>query len=623
MSSRIRGNALSLLGLIASAACLADESFRDLNKNGLLDPYEDRSQSVEQRVDDLLDRMTVAEKAGQMFINRSIVNGDASLVYIPGSGPERHDALDAINRRYMSHFNIWDISDPVVFATWQNNLQKHAEANTRLGIPITLASDPRHHFSTNIFAFEGAGFSQFPETLGLAAIGDLELVTTFADIVRREYLAVGLRLALHPQIDLATEPRWPRINGGFGEDAKLSAAIAKAYVRGMQEDRLSGTSVATMTKHFPGGGPQNEGLDPHFEFQKGQVYPGKQFEYHLQPFEAAIEAGTASIMPYYGVPVGQTSEEVAMAFNRDIISGLLRGRYGFEGIICSDWGIITDISVGDGVIWPARAWGVENLERRDRVRKALDAGIDQFGGETATDLVVDLVDSGEIPLERIDQSVRRILKQKFELGLFDDPYVNVSKVSNIVGRTEARKSGHLAQIHAMTLLKNSTAVLPLEKSKLQVYLQGIDEAAVSPYASIVSSPGDADFAIIRLKTPWYPVETDNPFAKGFHHGDLDFKGDEREAILELLRTVPTIVVLYLDRPAVFPGIAEESVAVVADFGASDRAVVEVLFGIASPQGRLPFELPSSMDAVRDQLADVPADSRNPLFELGFGLSYED
>jgi len=623
VSSRIRGNALSLLGLIASAACLADESFRDLNKNGLLDPYEDRSQSVEQRVDDLLDRMTVAEKAGQMFINRSIVNGDASLVYIPGSGPERHDALDAINRRYMSHFNIWDISDPVVFATWQNNLQKHAEANTRLGIPITLASDPRHHFSTNIFAFEGAGFSQFPETLGLAAIGDLELVTTFADIVRREYLAVGLRLALHPQIDLATEPRWPRINGGFGEDAKLSAAIAKAYVRGMQEDRLSGTSVATMTKHFPGGGPQNEGLDPHFEFQKGQVYPGKQFEYHLQPFEAAIEAGTASIMPYYGVPVGQTSEEVAMAFNRDIISGLLRGRYGFEGIICSDWGIITDISVGDGVIWPARAWGVENLERRDRVRKALDAGIDQFGGETATDLVVDLVDSGEIPLERIDQSVRRILKQKFELGLFDDPYVNVSKVSNIVGRTEARKSGHLAQMHAMTLLKNSTAVLPLEKSKLQVYLQGIDEAAVSPYASIVSSPGDADFAIIRLKTPWYPVETDNPFAKGFHHGDLDFKGDEREAILELLRTVPTIVVLYLDRPAVFPGIAEESVAVVADFGASDRAVVEVLFGIASPQGRLPFELPSSMDAVRDQLADVPADSRNPLFELGFGLSYED
>jgi beta-glucosidase len=204
VSSRIWGKALSLLGLIASAACLADESFRDLNKNGLLDPYEDRSQSVEQRVDDLLDRMTVAEKAGQMFINRSIVNDDASLVYIPGSGPERHDALDAINRRHMSHFNIWDISDPVVFATWQNNLQKHAEANTRLGIPITLASDPRHHFSTNIFAFEGAGFSQFPETLGLAAIGDLELVTTFADIVRQEYLAVGLRLALHPQVDLAT-----------------------------------------------------------------------------------------------------------------------------------------------------------------------------------------------------------------------------------------------------------------------------------------------------------------------------------------------------------------------------------------------------------------------------------
>ena len=277
-------------------------------------------------------------------------------------------------------------------------------------------------------------------------------------------------------------------------------------------------------------------------------------------------------MPYYGVPVGQTSEEVAMAFNRDIISGLLRGRYGYEGVICSDWGVITDISVADGVIWPARAWGVEHLERKDRVRKALDAGIDQFGGETATDLVVELVDSGEIPLERIDESVRRILKQKFELGLFDDPYVDVSKVPEIVGRTESKQLGHQAQMHAMTLLKNSAAVLPLDKSKLRVYIRDIDEAVVSSYVSIAATPQDADFAIIRLKTPWYPVETDNPFARGFHHGDLDFKGDEREAILDLLRTVPTIVVIYLDRPAVIPKITEESVAVVADFGASDRAV---------------------------------------------------
>jgi len=163
------------------------------------------------------------------------------------------------------------------------------------------------------------------------------------------------RLALHPQVDLATEPRWPRISGGFGADAELSANIARAYIRGLQGEELSATSVATMTKHFPGGGPQKEGLDPHFEFQQGQIYPGGNFNYHLVPFEAAIDAGTAAIMPYYGIARDQTDENVAMAFNKQIITGLLRDKYNYDGVICTDWGVLTDITVGDGVTWPARA----------------------------------------------------------------------------------------------------------------------------------------------------------------------------------------------------------------------------------------------------------------------------
>jgi len=615
---------------VVLAACNASppaDGYRDLNKNGRLDVYEDVTQPVETRIDDLLSQMSVTEKAGLMFINIAIVNDDASLEYISGSGPERWAPLPNIDGQKLNHFNVGSIpDDPAVFARWQNNLQHYAEMNTRLGIPITIASDPRHHFSTNIYAFSSTGFSQFPETLGLAAIGNIGLVERFADIVRQEYIAVGMRLALHPQVDLATEPRWARINGGFGEDAQLSADIAGAYVRGLQGDSLSATSVAAMTKHFPGGGPQAEGLDPHFVFHKGQVYPGGMFDYHLLPFAAAIEAGTAAIMPYYGVPAGQTSEDIGMSFNKDIISGMLRGKYAYDGVVCADWGIITDRTMSNGYLWPGRAWGVEHLSRAQRIRKALDAGIDQFGGETASDLVVDLVASGELSEARIDISARRILRMKIALGLFDDPYVDVDAVAAQVGTAEARLLGHESQMRAMTLLKNPNAeskpVLPLLTDSLSVYAEGIDTAAISPYANIANSPEEADVAILRINTPWYPVESDNPFAKTFHHGDLDFKGERKTEILDLLQTVPTIVVIYLDRPAVIPDIVKNASAVIANYGASDRAVAEVLFGIAKPEGRLPFELPSSMEAVRKQHADVPGDSENPLFESGFGLAYQ-
>jgi len=619
-----------LMALLLMAACGTGSSnthaFRDLNKNSMLDIYEDDRQPLERRVDDLLGRLSLEEKAGLMFIYRSIVNDDATLVYQPDSGEERHVARVNIDQHHMNHFNLWGIpDDPAVFARWYNTLQQYVTDNTRLGIPVTIASDPRHHFSNSIFSFNAQGFSQFPEPLGIAAIGDMELVQRFANIVREEYLAVGIRLALHPQIDLATEPRWARISGGFGEDAHLTADIAAHYVRGLQGEELSANSVATMVKHFPGGGPQQDGLDPHFPFQKGQVYPGGQFDYHLIPFAAAIEAGAASIMPYYGVPLGQTSSDVAMAFNRDIITGLLRDKFQFDGVVCTDWGVISDIHVGD-VLWPARAWGVESLSEVERVKRALDAGVDQFGGERSPQHVVALVQSGQLSEARIDESVRRILRQKFSLGLFDNPFVDVDRVKDRVGRAEARRLGHETQKRAMTLLKNglaaNTPVLPLARPGLKVFLQGADKTPFDEYATIVDDPLDADYAIVRLNTPWYPVATENPIARTFHHGDLDFKQPEKTAILNLAATVPTIVVLYLDRPAVIPDIVAGAAAVIADYGASDQAVAEVLFGVGRPEGHLPFELPSSMQAVRDQFEDVPSDTRNPRFPRGFGLSYE-
>ncbi len=597
-------------------------TYRDLNKNGKLDIYEDRRQPVAARVDDLLKQMNLEEKAGELFINGAKVNDDGSLDDKPAKGMFAFvpNALKVIREKKMNHFNLWAVPSPAALAKWYNGMQRWVQDSTRLGIPITIASDPRNHFSNNIFAMTANTFSQWCEPLGLGAIGDSNLTRQFADVSRKEYMAVGIREALHPQIDLATEPRWPRISGTFGEDAQLTAKMATAYILGYQGDRLDSNSVATMTKHFPGGGPQKEGLDPHFPFQKGQVYPGKNFNYHLIPFEAAFAAHTAAIMPYYGVPMGQTSENVGMSYNKDIVTGLLRNKYHYDGVVCTDWGLVTDANMG-GVVWPARAWGVESLSPEDRVKKILDAGVDQFGGESCPELVLQLVKEGKLTEARIDSSVRRLLTQKFELGLFDNPFVDESNVAQVLGNPASMAAGQASQRRAMTLLKNDNKVLPLATGKLKIYVRNIDPKVAAQYGTVVDKSEQADFAILRLNTPYVPVASPIMMARMFHHGDLDFKGKQKDSILQLLKTVPTIVDLYLDRPAVIPEISAKAKGLFVDFGASDAAVLDVIFGKDKPGGHLPIEMPSSMDAVRAQKEDVPYDSKAPLYKFGFGLSY--
>ena len=298
-------------------------SFRDLNRNGELDPFEDARLPVEDRVADLLARMTLEEKAAQLFHQGLLVPDDGALGEDPdGFSPMSTGAL--VGELGLTHFNIYWAPGPVALAEWQNRMQEAAEA-TRLGIPITISSDPRHGLGNNpATSMAGIGFSKWPDPIGLAATRDEGLVREFADVVRREYLAVGIRLALHPTADLATEPRWCRAAGTFGEDAEVVAKLVTAYIRGMQLGTLGPESVACMTKHFPGGGPQLDGEDPHFPYGREQVYPGGNFDYHLIPFEAAIEAETAQLMPYYGMPVGTEHEEVGFGFNQGVLTGLLR-----------------------------------------------------------------------------------------------------------------------------------------------------------------------------------------------------------------------------------------------------------------------------------------------------------
>jgi beta-glucosidase len=423
--------------------------------------------------------------------------------------------------------------------------------------------------------------------------------------------------------DLATEPRWARISGTFGEDAALASRMVAAYVKGLQRDALGPESVACMTKHFPGGGPQKDGEDAHFAYGKEQVYPGGNFDYHLMPFEAALEAGTAHIMPYYGMPVGLPIEEVGFGFNKDVVSGLLREKYGFDGVVCTDWMLLTPVKVLGRELIEAKCWGVEGLSVEERARKALEAGVDQFGGESCPDVIVGLVRSGQIAEARIDASVRRLLRDKFRLGLFDHPYVDPEAAERIVGNDAFRQAGEIAQRKSIVLLKNSETpagmVLPIQ-GKPRMYVENVDPEVAGRYGQVVESVAEADVAILRLDAPYEPRE--GFLERHFHAGDLDFKGEEKVRILSILEKVPTIVDIYLDRPAVLPEIAEKCAGLLADFGASDGAVLDMIFGGFAPAGRLPFEMPSSMDAVRKQKEDLPYDSENPLFPCGYGLTYQ-
>jgi beta-glucosidase len=503
---------------------------------------------------------------------------------------------------------------------WYNRLQELA-AGTRLGIPVTISTDPRHAFSDNPLAALLAGpFSQWPEQLGLAAIGDADLVEQFGQIARAEYTAVGIRVALHPQVDVASEPRWARQVNTFGADPELAAKLTYAYVRGFQGAELGPTSVATMTKHFPGGGPQLNGEDPHFAYGREQVYPGGKFDLHLLPFEAAFAAGTSQIMPYYGMPVDTEYEEVGFGFNRGVITGLLRERYGFDGVVCTDWGLLTDSEIA-GSPFPARAWGVEHLSPIERMAKVLDAGCDQFGGEACPELLIELVTSGRISEERLDVSARRLLREKFVLGLFDQDPLDLEAARAVVGNPTFRAAGRAAQSAAVTVLTNQERagrpVLPLATGS-KVYLEGVGAEALAGYAEVVSDPAEAEVAIVRIEAPFEQRET--MFENFFHAGSLELPEQQVIHLRELAAQVPVVVDIFLDRPAILTPIVDDAAAIVADFGVSPEALFDVLFGLVAPRGRLPMEIPRSMEAVRASASDVPNSTVDPLFSCGHGLT---
>ena len=530
-----------------------------------VDPrYRDASLPVDERVEILLGQMTVEEKVGQFFHTMISAGDDGEL---SEGNPEFGIASNReyVVDRHLSHFNVLGaVPSAQMLARWHNKLQELA-AGTRLGIPVTISTDPRHSYTENPgTAIFTSAFSQWPESLGLAATRDVALVRRFAEICRQEYAAVGIRVALHPQIDLATEPRWARQLQTFGEEADLSGELGATYIRGLQGETFGPGSVSAMTKHFPGGGPQKDGEDPHFPYGAEQVYTGGAFEYHLKPFIPAFEAGTRQIMPYYGKPMGTEYEEVGFGLNQGVITGLLRERFGFEGIVCTDWGLITDQEML-GTVHPARAWGAEHLTPHERMAKILDAGCDQFGGEQCDDILLDLVNSGRITEDRLDVSLRRILREKFELGLFENPYVDVDAVAELVGTDELRAAGNEAQRASVTVLTNNGA-LPFARGA-KLYVEGIPAEVAAAYGDLVDTPQEADVAVLRVSAPFTPSGP-SVFESFFHSGPLDFGEEVLAHIAEVAAAVPTVVDVFLDRPAIIAPIVQVANAVVANWGSA-------------------------------------------------------
>ncbi|KQT97925.1 glycoside hydrolase family 3 protein [Sanguibacter sp. Leaf3] len=584
--------------------------------------YLDPAVPVDERVEILLGQMTLEEKAG-LFFHTMISMGEEGQLSGGDADWDIPSTHEYVVGRAMNHFNLLTGGTAEEMARWHNRLQALA-ASTRLGIPVTVSSDPRHSYSDNPLAGLLAGaFSVWPETLGLAATRDASLVEEFGNVARQEYSAVGIRLALHPQVDLATEPRWARQLDTFGEDAEVTATLGAAYIRGFQGPALGPGSVSTMTKHFPGAGPQKDGEDPHFAYGREQVYPGGQFDLHLVPFEAAFEAGTSQIMPYYGMPVGTDLEEVGFGFNRSVITGLLREKYGFDGIVCTDWGLINDSEV-EGEPFPARAWGVEDLSPRQRMLKVIEAGADQFGGEADPAMLVDLVRAGDISETRIDESARRLLREKFTLGLFDTRYVDVDAAVQLVGSAAFVAAGQAAQRASLTLLENTSLteggapLLPLARGS-RLYVEGIAPEVAAMYGTVVDDPAQADVIIVRTHAPFETRAT--VFENYFHAGSLDFSPEVLQHLADLAEHAPVVVDVFLDRPAILGPVADRVSAVIANYGANDSALLDVLTGVDEPRGALPFDIPASMEAVRNSRPDVPFDTDSPRYKFGHGLRY--
>lgn len=535
--------------------------FKDLNRNGKLDKYEDWRLPVDERAKDLAKRMSVEQIAGLMlYSGHQAVPanefGFAADTYngkpFSQSGANPWDLSDAqrvfLKDDNLRHVLLVGVKSPEVAARWNNTMQAYVEG-IGLGIPANNSSDPRHSgqvTGSTVAEFNaGAGgeISVWPDGLGMAATFEPELVRRFGNIAAQEYRALGIGTALSPQIDLATEPRWYRASMTFGEGPLLATDMARAYIDGFQtstgKDEIAEgwgyKSVNAMVKHWPSGGPEEGGRDGHWAFGKFAVYPGNNFETHLKPFtEGAFKldgkTGMASaVMPYYTISYNQAKDgtNLANGFSKYIVTDLLREKYGYDGVVCTDW-LITGNEPQSPGDFAGKPWGVEDKTIAERHYIALMAGMDQFGGNNEMGPVIEAYNMGvkdhgkKYMRNRFEQSAVRLLKNIFRLGLFENPYLDPQESAKVVGNPEFMQEGYDAQLKSIVMLKNKNNLLPIKERKT-VYIPEIYSPSVKDwwgnwskqslqmpvnldllkkYYNITDDPAKADFAIVFISGPY-------------------------------------------------------------------------------------------------------------------------
>lgn len=521
-------------------------AFKDLNRNGKVDIYEDWRKPVQQRAEDLASQMTIEQIAGLMLYSahQAVPTEEISEAQ-----------MKFLTEDNLRHVLVTRVGSPEIAAKWSNNVQAYVEG-IGLGIPANNSSDPRHSAGENVEYYVGSNgdISYWPSSLGIAATFDPAVMEQFGKIASEEYRALGIATALSPQIDIATEPRWSRFNGTFGEDPDLSTDMARAYVDGFQtsegDAEIDGGwgfhSVNAMIKHWPGGGAGEAGRDAHYSFGKYAVFPGGRLADHMQPFtEGAFKLNgktgmATAVMPYYTISTDidkKNGENVGNAFSEYLINDVLRGEYGFEGVVCTDWGVTKDNRAVNS--FGTTSWGVEHLTVAERHYKLIKAGVDMFGGNNDKGPVLEAYEMGvkemgeEAMRARMEKTAVRLLLNVFRLGLFENPYLDVEATKATVGNPDFMKAGYEAQLRSIVMLKNKGGVLPLaEKAKVYVpevwvapraafrgnagagaraqqpqqQPQGHWEMPVavemlSKYFTVVKTPAEADFAIVFVDAP--------------------------------------------------------------------------------------------------------------------------
>ncbi len=631
--------------------------FKDLNRNGQVDGYEDWRLSAEERSQDLLAKMSLEEKVGFMLISSTRLKNDWSF-----EAPKNKESITsdfneedlvanmnmftrkplptplmnaagttkAVKQYHLRHFILRANTSARITAEWANKLQALCESDG-LGIPAIIASNPRNHITKDASVGLSVGktvFSTWPGELGLSATKDLKLVREFADIARQEWTAVGLRKGYMYMADLSTEPRWQRIEGTFGENADWVAQMMTQVVLGFQGSTLSPTSVALTTKHFPGGGSAEGGQDPHFDWGKYERYPGGMFENNLIPFKAAIKAGTSSIMPYYSVPLDTKYEKIAYAYNKGVIQGLLRDELGFKGIINSDTGPIEMMP-----------WGAENMSLTERYKRTLEAGVNLYSGTADPSKLLETVNSGLVDKKLIDNSVHRLLMEKFTMGLFENPYVDEDAAEKIVGSAAFQARADVAMRKSIVLLRNEAKSLPL-KSQTKVYFESyynrggqnkasnvyVDKEGKATDLKFVQTPEEADLIVVWI----------TPGAKSLFASDgspLYLSLSKNQVDVDYINTLtakkPTILAINYTNPWVIDEIYNTTTqmrfkGVLATFGTTTDALLDVITGKFKPSGKMPFATPISEEAAQNQKPDVPGyleGASYPLFKYDEGLNY--